>query len=164
MANCSFDYGDWHRTLIDSNVYVDWSDAWLRNRLARDLAAARHAAWKFAAFHHPPFNSSRAHFSEQHMRLVSDVLEHRGVDIVFNGHVHNYQRTRPLKFLAKPAPDGTFKSGLDMVDGDFEIDTVFNGVTDTTPDGVLYIVTGAGGAGATIPIRPTTCRRGSRSR
>ena len=57
---------------------------------------------------HAPFNSSRAHFNEQQMRLVSDVLEHRGVDIVFNGHVHNYQRTRPLKFLATPAPDRSF--------------------------------------------------------
>ena len=57
------------------------------------------------------------------MRLISDILEHRGVDIVFNGHVHNYQRTRPLKFLAKPAPDRSFKAGKAyVVDGDFEID------------------------------------------
>lgn len=152
MANYSFDYGNSHWTFIDSNVYVDWSDAYLRNWLARDLAAARHSAWKFVVFHHPPFSSSRAHFSEQQMRLVSDILEHRGVDIVFNGHVHNYQRTRPLKFLAKPAPDRTFKAGGSyVVDGDFEIDTAFDGVTDTTPDGVLYIVTGAGGAGAYDP-------------
>ncbi len=120
MANYSFTMNS-HWTFIDSNVYVDWSDAYLRNWLARDLAAARHAAWKFVVFHHAPFNSSRAHFSEQHMRLVSDVLEHRGVDIVFNGHVHNYQRTRPLKFLAKPAPMApSSQEGSYMVDGDFE--------------------------------------------
>jgi hypothetical protein len=152
MANYSFDYGNSHWTFLDSNVYVDWSDAYLRNWLARDLAAARGATWKFVVFHHPPFNSSRAHFSEQQMRLISDILEHRGVDIVFNGHVHNYQRTRPLKFLAKPAPDRTFKAGNSyVIDGDFEIDTTFDGVSDTTPDGVLYIVTGAGGAGAYDP-------------
>jgi len=86
------------------------------------------------------------------MRLVSEILEHRGVDIVFAGHVHNYQRTHPLRFLAKPAPDRTFKAGSSYaIDGDFEIDTAFDGVTDTTPDGVLYIVTGAGGAGAYDP-------------
>jgi len=34
---------------------------------------------------------------------------------------------------------------------DFEIDQSFDGVKDTTPDGVLYIVTGAGGAGAYDP-------------
>jgi predicted phosphodiesterase len=152
MANYSFDYGNAHWTFIDSNVYVDWSDAYLRNWLARDLAAARHATWKFVVFHHPPFSSSRVHFSEQQMRLVSDILEHRGVDLVFSGHVHNYQRTRPLKFLAKPAADRSFKSGNPyVVDGDFEIDGAFDGVKNTTPDGVLYIVTGAGGAGAYDP-------------
>ena len=152
MANYSFDYGNSHWTFLDSNVYVDWSDAYLRNWLARDLAAARHATWKFVVFHHAAFNSSRAHFSEQQMRLVSDILEQRGVDIVFNGHVHNYQRTRPLKFLAKPAPDRTFKVRSQyVVDGDFEFDETFDGASDTTPEGVVYIVTGAGGAGAYDP-------------
>ena len=111
MANYSFDYGNSHWTFIDSNVYVDWSDAYLRNWLARDLAAARDATWKFVVFHHPPFNSSRAHFSEQQMRLVSDIFEHRGVDVVFSGHVHNYQRSHPLTFLARPAADRTSKTG-----------------------------------------------------
>ena len=152
QANYSFDYGNAHWTVIDSNTYVDWSDAYLRNWLARDLAAAKHATWKFVVFHHPGFNSSRAHYSAQQMRLISDILEHRGVDIVFNGHVHNYQRTRPLKFLPRPALDRTFKAGLPyVVEGDFEIDESFDGVKDTTPDGVLYIVTGAGGAGAYDP-------------
>jgi hypothetical protein len=152
MTNYSFDYGNSHWTFLDSNPYVDWSDAYLRNWLARDLALARDAQWKFVVFHHPPFNSSRAHFTEQQMRLVSDILEHRGVDIVFNGHVHNYQRTHPLRFLARPAADRTFKAGPSyVIDGDFTVDTKFDGVQDTTPDGVLYIVTGAGGAGAYDP-------------
>jgi len=152
MANFSLDYGNSHWTFIDSNVYVDWSDAYLRNWLARDLASAKTAVWKFVVFHHAPFNSSRAHFTEQQMRLVSDIFEHRGVDIVFSGHVHNYQRTKPLKFLARPAADRTFKSGGSYaIDGDFEIDQGFDGRSQTTPDGVLYIVTGAGGAGAYDP-------------
>ena len=152
MANYSFDYGNSHWTFLDSNVYVDWSDAYLRNWLARDLAAARDATWKFVVFHHPPFNSSRAHFNEQQMRVITDVLEYRGVDVVFAGHVHNYQRTRPLRFLAKPGADRTFKAaGSNAIEGDFQIDRTFDGSTDTTPDGVLYIVTGAGGAGAYDP-------------
>jgi acid phosphatase type 7 len=152
MAMYSFDYGNSHWTFLDSNVYVDWTNAYLRNWLARDLAAARDAIWKFVVFHHPPFNSSRAHFSEQQMRLVSEILEHRGVDVVFSGHVHNYQRTAPLKFLAKPAADGTFKAGNSyVIDGDFELDPSFDGESDTTADGVLYVITGAGGAGAYDP-------------
>jgi acid phosphatase type 7 len=152
MANYSFDYGNSHWTFLDSNNYVDWSDAYLRNWLARDLAAAAAATWKFIVFHHPPFSSSRAHFNEQQMRLISDIAEHRGVDLVFAGHVHNYQRTRPLKFLARPTVERTFKrAGTNAIDGDFQFDESFDGVKDTTPDGVLYIVTGAGGAGAYDP-------------
>ena len=152
MAMYSFDYGNSHWTFLDSNTYVDWTNAYLRNWLARDLAAARDATWKFVVFHHPPFNSSRAHFSEQQMRVISEILEHRGVDMVFSGHVHNYQRTAPLKFLAKPAPDGSFKvANSYVVDGDFELDPSFDGGSDTTADGVIYVVTGAGGAGAYDP-------------
>ncbi len=152
MSNYSFDYGNSHWTFIDANVYVDWTDAYLRNWLARDLAAAKDATWKFVVFHQAGFNSSRAHFSEQYMRLISDIVEHRGVDMVFGGHIHNYQRSHPLKFLARPGPDGKFKVGeYYLVDGDFELDKSFDGVTDTTPEGVIYIVTGAGGAGAYDP-------------
>ena len=50
MANYSFDYGNSHWTFLDSNVYVDWSDVYLRNWLARDLAAAKDATWKFGSF------------------------------------------------------------------------------------------------------------------
>ena len=38
-----------------------------------------------------------------------------------------------------------------MIDGDFEIDKSFDGQKDTTPEGVLYIITRAGGAGAYDP-------------
>jgi hypothetical protein len=147
MSNYSFDYGAAHWTFIDANVWVDWTDAYLRNWLARDLALAGDAVWKFVVFHQAGFNSSRAHFSEQHMRLVADIFEHRGVDVVFNGHVHNYQRSRPLKFLPKPAANRTFKAGDSyLVDGDFTLDRTFDGASDTTPEGVLYVITGGCGA------------------
>ena len=38
-----------------------------------------------------------------------------------------------------------------VVDGDFKFDETFDGASDTTPEGVVYIVTGAGGAGAYDP-------------
>jgi hypothetical protein len=86
------------------------------------------------------------------MRLISDTLEHRGVDIVFNGHFITISARVRSRFLAKPAADRTFKAASSyVIDGDFEIDEQFDGVKDTTPDGVLNIVTGAGGAGAYDP-------------
>jgi hypothetical protein len=69
-------------------------------------------------------------------------LEECGVDIAFAGHVHNYQRGVPLKFV----PDSDPKKKGSIVDGEFTLDTVFDGVNNTKPSGVIHIVTGAGGA------------------
>ncbi len=41
MANYSFDFGDAHWTVLDTNPYADWTDPALRDWLARDLEAAR---------------------------------------------------------------------------------------------------------------------------
>jgi hypothetical protein len=98
MANFSFDYGNAHWTVLDSNPYVDWTNPELRGWAERDLAAARERTWRFVAFHHPGFNSSKAHLNDQQMRLLADVFEAGGVDVVFSGHVQNYQRTYPLRF------------------------------------------------------------------
>jgi hypothetical protein len=81
------------------------------------------------------------------MRLLSDVFEKGGVDVVFNGHVHNYQRTFPLRFVAKKNQDGKWEDEKNRVAGDWTLDKTFDGKTNTRPAGVLYLVTGAGGAG-----------------
>ncbi len=74
MATFSFDYGGAHWTVLDSNPYVDWTDPDLRAWVERDLAAARDATWRFVAFHHPPFNSSQAHFGDQRMARAGRCL------------------------------------------------------------------------------------------
>lgn len=151
LTNFSFDYGNAHWTMIDSNPYVDWTDKELKDWVARDLAAAAGATWRFVAFHHPGFNSSREHYEQQQMRLLAPVFEAGKVDLVFNGHVHNYQRSYPLRFV--PDKQGTLlvggKEGKTVrgrvVNGRWTLDKQFDGRTDTTPNGVIYLVTGAGG-------------------
>ena len=143
MANFSFDYGNAHWTVIDSNPYVDWRDPELRRWVADDLRAARKAAWRFVGFHHPGFNSSKAHFSEQQMRLLSSAFEEGGVDVVFSGHVHNYQRSFPMRFESTHPSSQPAKG---PVAGEWRLDKEFDGESKTRPNGVIYIVTGAGGA------------------
>ena len=152
MANFSFDYGNAHWTVLDSNPYVDWTDQALRDWVVKDLAAAKGAAWRFVAFHHPPFNSAREHYEQQHMRHLAPLFEAGRVDLVFNGHVHNYQRTYPLRFQPDKggfgyvvvARDGKTPTGR-VVNGRWTLDKTFDGRRDTTPEGVIYVVTGAGG-------------------
>lgn len=160
MTNFSFDYGNAHWTVLDSDTYVDWTDSTLRDWVARDLESAKQATWRFVLFHHPGFNSSRAHYEQQQMRLLSPLFEKGNVDVVFAGHVHNYQRSYPLTFVPDNAGfqmvagANNFKRGK-VVNGQWILDKNFNGKKKTKPVGIIYIVTGAGGQGLYNPEQTT---------
>ena len=151
MSNYSFDYGNAHWTVIDSNPYVDYTDKAFQDWIANDLASAKNATWRFVMFHHPGFNSAREHFEQQHTRLLAPIFETGNVDVVFTGHVHNYQRSFPMKFVPDKkgvllvANMGSKTARGRVVNGRWTLDKSFNGKTDTTPQGVIYLVTGAGG-------------------
>ncbi len=152
MNHFSYDYGNAHWLVIDADTYVDWTNKELLDWVKQDLQNASNATWRFVMYHHPGFNSSREHFEQQQMRLLSPVFEAGKVDIVFNGHVHNYQRSYPLTFV--PDRKGTLLvGGKDnkslrgrVVNGKWTLDKTFDGVKNKKPKGVIYIVTGAGGA------------------
>jgi hypothetical protein len=155
MGMYSFDYGDVHWTMLDSNPYVDWTDPKLRDWVRNDLRAAKKMPWRFVGLHHPPFNSSKAHFNDQWMRLLSDIFEEEGVQVVFSGHVHNYQRTHPIRFKANPEQAAKRPMIKGKIDGAFTLDKSFDGDKNTKPKGVIWLVTGAGGAGLYNPEQET---------
>ncbi len=145
MANYSFDYGDAHFLCLDSNLYVDPTNEALQNWISDDLKNTD-ARWKFVVYHHPAFNVGADHYAEQQMRILMPIFEAHNVDFVLNGHEHNYQRPQPLRF--KPANlDGArrLNTKARLTPGLFAIDRVFDGENHTRADGVLHIVTGAGG-------------------
>jgi hypothetical protein len=146
MANFSFDYGNAHWTVLDSNTYMDWTNQELRDWVAKDLASAQNATWRFVAFHHPGFNSAKEHFTDQWMRTLAPVFEAGKVDIVFQGHVHNYQRTYPFTFVPKPQPDGSALGPKGEVAGEWALDKNFKDGVGTSPRGPIYLTSGAGGA------------------
>ena len=62
---------------------------WLKN----DLDTNKNADFIFVFFHHPPYSSSIKRGSDIHLQnLFSGIFEKYGVDIVFNGHDHFYER------------------------------------------------------------------------
>ena len=152
MNNFSYDYGNAHWLVIDADTYVDWTNKELTDWVKQDLQNASNAVWRFVMFHHPGFNSSREHFEQQQMRLLSPIFEAGKVDVVFNGHVHNYQRSYPLTFV--PDRKGTLLlGGKDnktlrgrVVNGKWTLDKTYDGLKNKKPKGIIYIVTGAGGA------------------
>jgi hypothetical protein len=146
MASFSFDYGNAHWTVLDANPYVNWTDHELRSWVEADLSAASGATWRFVAFHQPGFNSARKHFDEQYMRLLADVFEAGKVDVVFSGHVHNYQRSYPLRFIAEKRPGTKPRQQTEQVVGRWTLDRTFDGISSRRPDGLIYLISGAGGA------------------
>lgn len=147
MANYSFDHGNVHIVCIDANQYVHPFDKELLEWVETDLKKSK-ASWKMVAFHHPGFNSSNAHYDAQWMRVLSPIFEQCKVDIVLNGHVHNYQRSHPLQFEPNRDLNGNYIiDSTGRVNGRFTLDKKFDGKIKTQAKGLLYIVTGAGGAG-----------------
>ena len=145
MANYSFDYGDAHFLCLDSNLYIDPTNQALQRWIEQDLKSSN-ALWKFVVWHHPSFNIGDQHYDQQHMRVLSPLLERCGVDFVLHGHEHNYQRTRPFRF-APYALDKARRIGERdrRTPGTFRVDRAFDGRKNTRADGIIYIVTGAGG-------------------
>lgn len=166
IGNYSADAGDCHWLVLDSNIYVDWTDAQLLSWVEADLQSAQDARWKLVSFHHASFTAHWKHSDEQRMRILSPIFERHGVKVVFSGHNHTYERSFPLRFEPVPQSNGKLIAENGHVDGKFTLDKEFDGTSKTRPDGVIYIVTGGGGArqklmsehpeGKTIALPPFT--------
>lgn len=136
----SFDNGPLHIVVLNVNPKMDLAAPALRKWLTDDLRTARDR-WKIVCYHMPGFHSSKNHYAEQQARPLSPLFEEEGVALTFAGHVHNYQRTMPIKFR----PDAK-QLKKKQIDGTFTLDTEFDGIKNTRPKGVIHIVSGGGGA------------------
>jgi hypothetical protein len=76
---------------LDSN-YMDKPQLdWLEKELA-----ASGSDWKICFFHHPLYSSGGAHGSDLQLRaLLEPLFLKHGVDVVFAGHDHFYERIKP---------------------------------------------------------------------
>jgi predicted phosphodiesterase len=76
---------------LNSN-YMDKKQVdWFNEKLAADTST-----WKIAFFHHPPYSSGGAHGSDAKLReIVEPIFIKHGVNVVFSGHEHFYERIKP---------------------------------------------------------------------
>ena len=116
--------------MVDSNRNVGPGSeqyVWLKKRLASSKAK-----WKFVSYHHPSYTSDENDYGDMwsgpsthgdlRIRALMPLFDQYGVDIVWNGHIHSYERTWPLK-------------------GGKVVET----------GGTIYMITGGGGGGLETP-------------
>jgi len=87
----SFKKGDAEFFALDSN-YMDPTQL---NWVAQNLRQSK-AKWKIAYFHHPLYSNGRMHGPDLDLRTQLAPLFHQyGVNVVFSGHEHVYERIKP---------------------------------------------------------------------
>lgn len=110
------DVGNVHFVGLDSNS--DYSVEALVGWLREDLLKARNDPdidWIVAMMHHPAWSSSKHGSTDRVRHHWVPLFDEAMVDVVFAGHDHNFERTKPLR-------------GFDIVDSD---------------QGTIYVVAGA---------------------
>lgn len=134
----SFNYGNAHFVVLNDTTQgstIEGTEAtWLR----ADLAAVDRSVtpWIFVVHHVPPYTCATAHSSDLTLRAAwQPILDEARVDFVFNGHNHNYERSKPIRGFASGGTEGEIQA------------TATNGVP-VNNSGTVYVV--AAGAGAPL--------------
>lgn len=87
----SFKRGNAEFFALDSNYMDPPQLAWLSQQLK-----GCGATWKICYFHHPLYSDGKAHGPDVDLRkLLEPVFRQNGVQVVFSGHEHLYERLQP---------------------------------------------------------------------
>ena len=88
----SVDRQDVHFIILDSNSNLSIGSEqyrWLEDNLK---GVDKKTKFVIVIFHYPIFSSTRSHADEKGLKHIIPLFERYGVNIVFSGHAHNYER------------------------------------------------------------------------
>jgi hypothetical protein len=150
----SFDYGNIHFVVLDSEQAPAMAGTPMLIWLEADLqdAVMNDPDWIVAMWHRPPYSRGLLHNSdvetaEIRMRQFAvPILENYGVDVVFSGHSHNYERSYFIDNHYGFAATFSSANQVEPGDGDPGGDGAYRKET-TGPDphsGSVYVVNGSG--------------------
>jgi predicted phosphodiesterase len=153
----TFDFGNIHfiamSTDIDTVPYEEGSPqyAFVENDLAS--ASSNPATdWIVVFYHNLGYAGSPSDGPNGHRSIIKyhELFEKYGVDVVLQGHLHNYQRTYPLKYNQDSSREPIIASGEKYnyySGGNTTIPATSNlNATNTTSGGQIYLIVGTGGA------------------
>lgn len=146
----SFDYSNAHFVVVNSespSATLTTQREWMRTDLAKVDRAK--TPWIFVAFHTPTYSCASTHEGDQlPIRAAwQPVFDEFEVDFVLMGHVHNYQRTLPIRGFQAGGTEGqvaaTGANDVPVIDGSGK------------SSGTLYILS-AGAGGDLYGVKPSS--------
>ncbi|HEV2418942.1 MAG TPA: metallophosphoesterase [Terriglobia bacterium] len=89
----SFKRGNVRFLALDSNYMDPGQLDWIKKQLQ-----SSDSAWKICFFHHPLYSNGKTHGSDLDLRhRLEPIFTQYGVNVVFSGHDHVYERLKPQK-------------------------------------------------------------------
>jgi 3',5'-cyclic AMP phosphodiesterase CpdA len=154
----TFKKGDARFFALDSNYMDQPQLKWLEEQLS-----SANDRWKVAFFHHPLYSSGARHGSEIDLRLrLEPLFVKYGVDVVFAGHEHFYERIVPQKSIyyftqggSAKLRDGNIRRGPLTAAG-YDTDNVFM-VAELGKESMFFQVVSRVGRridSGTLPLMP----------
>jgi predicted phosphodiesterase len=124
----TFRKGDVEFFVLDSTYVTPEQVKWLTGALE-----ASGAKWKIPYFHHPIYSSGAKHGAELDLQvLVEPLFVENGVDVVFSGHEHFYERIKPQKGIyyftqggAAKLREGNIRARSPITEKGFDTDNSF---------------------------------------
>jgi hypothetical protein len=110
VAFLQLDGNDLSAEISPNNGYTGGTQTtWLTNELAAYRASGSGIDFIVVSFHNCMFCSNQTHGSDSGIRNVwQSIFDTYNVDVVFNGHVHAYERAHPIKGTSLTlAPSGS---------------------------------------------------------
>lgn len=133
----SFDYGNAHFVMLSSEggAQLDAQAKFLKEDLSKVDRAK--VPWVFVVFHRAPYTCGDQHQKDSVAPRTKwqPIFDEHAVDLVFTGHVHNYQRSLPIRGFEPGTTDGRVAPA--GPDGE-----------PIAGSGTVYVV--SGGAGASL--------------
>ena len=127
----SVDYGNVHLVSLDSQLTArdEAGLASMKQWLKADLMANTRD-WTIVIFHHPPYSKGENHDSDDAQDSAFDrpiwdmrneftpVLEEYGVDVVYSGHSHSYERSYYIKGHTGTSDTFSTAEHAELIDND----------------------------------------------
>ncbi len=98
QENFSFDFGHAHLTVVnDTPEDINTILGSTRDFMAADFEASKGATWRMLMHHQAIWSSATAHGSSLSLQQAwMPLIDQYGLDLVLNGHDHEYEISKPL--------------------------------------------------------------------